>query len=345
MKWAGIAGLAGALLIAWWLYRVFGQPFDPPTEQDSFFYGVAGQFREPVFCGRISRYAAGSVDGWGRPGYQIIYLQSQCYFYLAGELHDVSLCDKVRPISRGLFDGSKFTPQACRKSGGYHISEIIDPHTVAMWMGRLGYGDEEFYHLTYRGYNSHIYEAYQRLSKEPAFKEKVAGSPSFDEPIASSSTRSPNDLEYLYAIFAIDSNEAHICEKISPNARKLWFNQGTVSLRIECYHDLAKNNRDPRFCQTVPASGQPPSGRADLESRETCLRDVEIVRREPTSKTYFGPALPPTYESFKKALEEIGYHVDLPRPTDSDYEDYLMYLAHQDPVGRADFLKRVAAIK
>jgi hypothetical protein len=77
---------------------MFGQPFDPPTDRDRFIYGVAEQFKSPTLCEKIAHYAGDSEAGWGQPGYQIGYLQSQRYFNLAGELYDPSLCNKVSAL-------------------------------------------------------------------------------------------------------------------------------------------------------------------------------------------------------------------------------------------------------
>jgi hypothetical protein len=340
----GIAGLLCALLVAWWLYRPFGQRSEQATEWDTFLFGVALQFKAPELCEKIPLYAAGAGAGWGQPGYQISYLQSECYFNLASELHDLSLCDKVRPLSRRSLDGSKYNPDSCRAGQKSHAGGV-DPHVVTTWMRQLGYTDPDIDHFDYRnGYNSLIHQAYDRLLKEDQFAKKMAAAPSFAEPRATAGTRTPNDLEYLYGMYAIDAKDASVCGKISPNARKQWFNQQTISLRVECYHDLAKNTRNPKLCVNVPVQGnQPPT--PDFDSRGTCLRDVEIVQREPPSKAYWSPGFPPTFESFKKALKDLDVDPDLPRPTDSDYEDFLQYLTDRDPAGRAEFLRRVAALK
>jgi hypothetical protein len=168
-------------------------------------------------------------------------------------------------------------------------------------MQRLGYTDSDFYRLYYRNrLNSTIQEACDRIRKDPQFTNKIAAAE--DRPL--------NNLEYLYAMFAIDGNDASACAKISPNARKPWFHQQTISLQIECYHDLARNNRDAKFCQKVPTSSHAAPRDADNESRETCLRDVAIEQASPPSKAYWGPGLPPTFEAFKEALRGIGYDVD-----------------------------------
>jgi hypothetical protein len=213
-------------------------------------------------------------------------------------------------------------------------------------MRQLGYTDPEIYHFEHRnGFNSPIYEAYDRLRKDTQFAGRIAAAPSFDETAATSESRPPNDLEYLYGMFAIDANDSSVCGKISPNAARQSVNHQAIPLRLECFHDLAYNNRDPELCEKLPARSNLPPGARDDDSREACFRGVDIVQREPVSKAYQGPGLPPSVESFQAALHDIGYDVDLPRPTYSDYEDFLQYLANHDRAGRAEFLRRVAALK
>jgi hypothetical protein len=342
-RWLAVPPL---LVLVWWgLREATTSPLQPLTDRDLFVYQVALEFKEPGLCQKIPPYAEGKGSG-DQPGYQISYLQSDCYFELASALHDTALCDNVRPVSKGMRDGSKYAPKWCRVGQRFNSVGIVDPHTISTWMQALGYSDSEIYQFNYRkGYNSYIHEAYDGLRKGSHFAEKVAAGPSFNEPRATASARPPNDLEYLYAMFAVDANDATLCGKVSPNARRPRFNQQMISLQVECYHDLAKNTRDPGLCRNVPASSYSPSGRDYDQSRETCLRDVEIVRRDPTSKAYWSPGLPPTFDSFKKALEDIGYKVDLPRLTYSDYEDFLQYLESHDSAVRAEFLRRVAALK
>jgi hypothetical protein len=101
-----------SLLTAWRGYRTFGQRVDDPTDRDCFIYGVALEFRDSELCRKIPRYTLGGEVGWSPAGYQISYLQSDCYYYMADTVHDASLCDQVRPIRKGFMDGSKFSESA-----------------------------------------------------------------------------------------------------------------------------------------------------------------------------------------------------------------------------------------
>src|ERR1039457_7037486 len=86
LKWA--AGVVCVLVIALCACGLFGQ--DVPSERDYFFYGVALDFKDPALCARIPRYVSNGGSNWSTPpGYQISYLQSDCYYNLAGATHDL----------------------------------------------------------------------------------------------------------------------------------------------------------------------------------------------------------------------------------------------------------------
>src|ERR1017187_2731246 len=184
------------LVLIWWGLRATTiYPLQPPTDRDIFIYEVAIQFKDPNLCQKIPPYAEGNGSG-ERPGYEISYLQSGCYFELAGALHDQSLCDKVKPISKGMRDGSKYTPESCREYRGYSGSGIVSPHTVTTWMRQLGYTDQDLHHFQYRAvFNNPMYEAYDRFRKDGQFSERLRAAPSFAEPVAVDKSRAPNDLE------------------------------------------------------------------------------------------------------------------------------------------------------
>jgi hypothetical protein len=98
-RWLGVLPL---LVLIWRGLRAVAEyPPQPPTDRDVFTYEVALQFKDPELCQKIPPYAEGNGIG-GDPGREISYLQSGCYFHPGGTLHDPSLCDKVRPISKGI---------------------------------------------------------------------------------------------------------------------------------------------------------------------------------------------------------------------------------------------------
>jgi hypothetical protein len=342
MKWAG---LVCGLLIAWVLFRMFGQRVDMPNDRDSFIYEIALNFREPGLCQKIARYAEGCEAGFARPGYQISYLQSDCYLYLAAALPDRSLCEKVRPLRRGFMDGSEITPEFCRLNR-VSAGASADQQVVVATMRKLGYLDQEIRDFQYRGFvNNPVHAAYDRLRKDGQFAERIKAAPNFSEPSELTKGRPANDLEYLYDLFAVDSNDSAYCDKISPNSRAESPTHAIVSLRLECYHDVAFNTRDITTCGKLPTRNSLPPGPMDYGSRESCLHEIAVLgpsrfQKEPSE-------YPPTFSSFEKALREIGYNVTIPEPTWWDYEDFLRYLSHIDQTNaaaRAEFPRRVTAM-
>lgn len=333
---------------------MFGQQVDPPAERDLFIYGVALEFRDSGLCQKIPRYALGSEGGFGPAGYQISYLQSQCYYYLADTLHDASLCDNVRPLSKGFLDGSKFNPQDCRArlhSGptAGAVGGAVDPHIIVAMMRKLGYVDQDIPDFQYRNlFNSPIHDAYKRLRQDGLFAERVKAAPTFDEPVAAIEGRPANELEYLYQMFAVDTDDSTFCGKISPNAEAEWPNHNAFMLRLGCYRDVAYNKRDLTACKKLPARSSLPPGATDRDSRENCSHYLGLLRPDLNDHSRYGPAFPPTFSSFQKALHELGYDLTFPELTGGDYGDFLRYLSdtrQPNAAARAEFLRRVAAME
>jgi hypothetical protein len=347
IRWAGVIC---ALLIAWWAYRTFGQRLDLPTDRDRFIYAVATQFREPGLCQKISRHAEGSGGGTlgGLPGYNVSYLQSNCYWNLAAVLHDPSLCDKVRPISKGFLDGSKYNPAECRANRASGIG-VVDQHTIVAMMRKLGYVDQEIRDFRHGGeVGNAVYDAYSQLRKDGLFAERIKAAPTFDEPLRPDGIRPANELEYVYQMFAVDTNDSTFCGKISPNAQAERLNHTTFMLRVGCNRSIALNSRNIAACEKLPARGNLPPGVSDAESRESCIFFLGRIRPDIDTHVRYGPAFPPTFLSFQKALQELGYDLTFP-VTAGDYEFYLQRLADtRQPLmaaPRAEFLRRVAAME
>lgn len=348
MKWA--AAIAGILLIALSGCSLFGQRQDLPTQRDYFIYGIALEFKDPALCQKIPLDASNGGSSWSTPaGYQISYLQSDCYYNLAGSTHDLSLCDHVRPLSTSQYDGSKYNPEDCRKhSEAAPVIGGADPHTVVQWLKKLGYTDADIYADQYKSnLQNPIYKYYDQVRRDNQFAAKIAASPSFDEPLAEASFRPANDLEYLYQMFGVDSEQATVCDKVSPNAQAEWADGKRYSLRLECYRDIAFNTRDLAACDRVPLRNALPPGETQYGSREACRQNIPALLHPDTKNLTYGPARPPTFSSFQNGLRQLGYNPTFPELTWREYEDFLMHLAYTqgNESARVEFLRRVQALE
>lgn len=339
LRWAAVPPL---LILMWWGLKLIPLPLQPATERDIFTYEVAMQFKDPGLCEKISRYAEGWGGGMGPKGYEISYLRSQCFYNLAGTLHDLSLCDKVRPISKGVRDGSKYSSNWCRVTPGF-AAGMVNSDTLGAWVRKLGYRDEEIQHVLHHGaFNSPISAEYDRLKGEPEFRKKIEEAPSFEDSAASGPDRRANDLEYVYQMFAVDTDNPAICAKISPRAVAL---NGIFSapLRFACYYAIAVDGRRLSACTALPPQSELPYWVNRQYSREECIRVIPLLGRPGGARS--GPVYPSTYEPLQRGLHELGYDVSLPQLTPYDYQAFLQYLRNRDPAGRAEFLRRVAMLE
>ena len=327
-----------------------------PTEEERFIYDIALEFRQPKLCQKIGPYAEGR-DWWGGmtpapAGYQITYLQSDCYLFLASVLRDNSLCDKVRPVRRGVKDGSQITPDFCRADPESPFSlppgGVPNPYTVVAMMEKIGYDEQAIREFQYSShYSGPIHDAYDRLLKEDRLAEHVKAAPTFDEPAESAKERPANDLEYLYEMVANDTNDSFSCEKISPNAISDRPTSRGYPLRFSCYSNIALNKMDTTECGKLPMHARLHSEEREFNLAENCMRWVQDMHRVPNAnRGGYGPEFPPTFASFKRSLHDVGYDLALPEPTYSDYEDFVLFLAyHADPSARKEFIERVNAMK
>ncbi len=327
---------------------------EAPTDLDDFFYLVAIDFKTPALCARIHHTAAGG--GGAARGHQVYTLQSSCYYELATELHDASLCEHVRPVRTDGEDGSKFDKEYCLQNlqsgnGG----EV--PHRMDVFVGlmqRLGYDDRQVADFIYseNDYNNPTHAAYEQLRKEKQFLDRIHAARSYDEPRSEARIRPAHAAEFLYEMLAIDLPDPDLCSKVSPNATFKELDGGTALLRSWCYRTLAENERNAAFCDQLPRLGAFPHTKP-YESRESCHEIVAIYRRPGFNNNGLrnGPRTFPSPGYFQEALQQVGYSKAyaaalVPKPTPHDYWEFVSDMSLGDRThGRAEFLRRVTALK
>jgi len=331
----------------------------PPTALDKFFCYVAHEFKSPALCGRIHPLADGGGSGRPEKGYQIQTMQSECYFALAGELNDATLCDRLRPVRTEDSDGSKFDKTFCRANLRRFVHSVPfdsdNTEAVIGFMRKSGYGDEQVaehrYQTNYLG--SSVHRTYRRLLKDREFLTRVRTAQSYSEPRSPKRIRPALPAEYLYRLVAIDTDNASLCAKISPNATFIARRSRTALLQSECYAELAYSGSDATLCNRLPPMGTFPHTDDPYFSREVChmtiatsgqccLSDREICN--------FAAHFPkPTY--LEMALRRIGYRnipasEPLPKPTADDYMRYFYHLVHRATPGeRARFVYQVMTLR
>ena len=99
----------------------FSQSLPPdlrePNNYEEFYYKIAIENNVADICGKISPKAYSKV-GFAQAGFQISYQRSQCYYIVAEQTMDDSLCDNIKSLgvittSLGALDGSKYSKQGC----------------------------------------------------------------------------------------------------------------------------------------------------------------------------------------------------------------------------------------
>jgi hypothetical protein len=341
LRWPAVAAI---ILLGWLGYSKFSeQPIQPATERDLFLFDVGVTYTSWDACQRIHPYAEGHGDDG--PGYEIRYLQSECYYFVAQAMHVESFCEHVRAVSVGMKDGSKFTSRFCKKqlttprgqgpqiSGARSSLQLVDQPTDSLsrlqgsapvWtadpggdeslremMQAVGIGDGKVNDFLFarNPYSNSTVRMYQQLRKDVSFLNRLKAGTTYDEPLDLNKLRPANSLEYLYQLVALDNDEPELCGKLSPNATFQPPHEEPALLRSRCYLSITMNRRAPVFCSQLPSaeSGFPLTPKYD--SREGCISVAESYRRADFRGGMLGyhGAPFPDQALLPEALGQLGY--------------------------------------
>jgi hypothetical protein len=118
-----------------------------PTVRELLAYNVARAQQLPELCTVIDP-AAHMKAAWSPAGTQISALRSRCYYSLAIETTDSSICADVTSVKHSSLDGSAFSEKACRgtiasnasgNTTGNTSAIYIPPDQLRMELEKLGY--------------------------------------------------------------------------------------------------------------------------------------------------------------------------------------------------------------
>jgi len=330
------------------------------TDLEDFLYLIAENFKAPQVCDRISPSAeGGGGGGWSKRGFQISSMRSDCYRNLAWELHDPQLCDQAIAVRTATLDGSKMDKAYCLNGvNGKGWGEVEVPHAMqpfVRYMRLLGYDDARVAAGRYdeSPQNSETYAAYERLRTDQTFIERLRTAPDFFEPRSADKLRPARAAEFLYQMVAIDTADASLCAKVSPNATFTDLGHRTALLRSRCFMSIAYNTKSDTLCAQLPRIGTfPHINQYEYDSLEGCEKTVAIYRRPNFNSggLRYGPSAFPRPSDFQDALRQIGYPQDarsrVPAPTPDDYWQFLSRMKYEgSDDDRRELLRKVMALR
>ena len=212
-----------------------GSPQREATKEEVEYAGVARDAGAPELCNKIYPKA---TQGWGfnRPGYQIQYTRSSCFFDVAVRTEKKELCDQVIPLSTfdllGGADGSKISKTNCEKE--------VDKKKLATESdeGFTPYASLLSYHrfLEQMGYTEKMISPSQKIARSEEdmwlnFYESMALTPDFRK-----------RLSTLFDYSAVRTPVVVIkCEKPNIEAKSRYYPYGK-----ECCLDFNSNERCDR---------------------------------------------------------------------------------------------------
>ena len=135
-------GFLTAVLMASSVIVLSARTHAPNAFEDGYYY-LALQLGAPALCDKISPDTVEHGPIFGNSDMRIRYLQSMCFYSLAGHLRDASLCGRVRTISTFFRNGSGISEDTCRgrvragqfSTGGYYATGLL--------LGVMGYTDDD----------------------------------------------------------------------------------------------------------------------------------------------------------------------------------------------------------
>lgn len=97
----------------------------------------------PQLCDRISPQTVEHGPIFGNSDMRVRYLQSMCFYNLALQRPDLSLCQRVRTISTFLRDGSGISEAKCRERVADGPRRMGGNYGTGMLLAVMGYPDDE----------------------------------------------------------------------------------------------------------------------------------------------------------------------------------------------------------
>jgi hypothetical protein len=225
----------------------------------------------------------------------------------------------------------------------------MDP--FVRFMQRLGYDDRRVAEFRHREapYNNASSTSYSNLRNNPAFLRQVQAGPGYAEPRATAKIRPARPVEYLYKMIAVDTANAGLCAKVSPNATFARPGAQTALLQSDCYLDLAFNLKNAVYCASLPRAGTFPYIDAKYDSRESCVDTVAAYNRPgfDSGGLHYGPGQFPGPSDLQSALGSIGYESAdaAPKMAPYDYWELFSELALRgSSAERAEFVRRAMTL-
>jgi hypothetical protein len=329
-----------------------------PTDLENFFYLIARNFKAPQVCNKISGSADGGGGAMSPRGYQLYSMRSSCYLSLAWDLHDPELCDQVIPVKTAALDGSKMDRAYCRGgvngsgAGTVAVPTFMEP--FVRYMRLLGYDDARVAVDRYdeNPYLTETLAVYERLRADEPFIERLRTAPDFVEPRSADKLRPARAAEFLYQMVAIDTEDASLCAKVSPNATFTDPWHRTALLRSRCFVSIAYNTKNDTLCAQLPRTGTFTHVNDQYDSREACEYTVAVYRRPGFDRRLLrdGPSAFPRPTDLQDALRQIGYPQDsrsrVAAPTPDDYWQFLSKMSFQGSEDdRRELLRKVMALR
>lgn len=128
---AGIPIVLIAVFVMDWHFPKTGEDARRANKYDLLFFNTAVANNDPSFCEKVYPEAY-LTAAWGRNGHQVTYTKSDCYWTIAVNTRDASLCSNVEPVSTWFLNGGGMNEQSCKED----IQKFVDSGSKSTPYGR-----------------------------------------------------------------------------------------------------------------------------------------------------------------------------------------------------------------
>jgi len=263
------------------------------------------------------------------------YERSECYDFIAGRTRNPWLCWKVRRLGAVSFLSEQTSVASCMRHAwrGMNAGTGVAPATLVSFFGKLGYDPDTIPDEGITPPLTKLRDVYWQLSKRLDLVARIEKAAGASGPLSDQNGDATN-AAYLADMTAIVTKDSRWCNRIPAD---LPLAGQPAGFRNWCKFAIASNTKNAALCREIPI---PPSERDPrLSLQATCLFQVG----SPYSKGTYGPEVPED-SRIKAIMSELGY--ELPAAKDLPvWEIYTAYDNFLDELNKQSDAQHVAARK
>jgi hypothetical protein len=332
-------------------FRLPDEAWRDTNRYEVFYHRVAYLANEPELCAKISTKAV-RRSGFNPSGRQIKYVRSQCYYDVAMQYDEPSLCSLVKPISTFFMTGYETSPSNCRRDiqdkndsssrnhfHGYHTSD----KDILRFFTEMGYEPDTIHlELPMKPLVNKVKE-FKQLGKKPDIIKRLATIIKTKHAYTSNKPVHVVDREIFADMMANLTNDTKMCKLIRNDTFIPESGGGSIhTFRNWCIFKIAANTGRMQVCEEI--SNRIPNLEFPWDTlKATCVFQVKSHTNRTSHYRYFVPK-----KDFvvQRLFDMLGYSFTnpntLPPKKIADrYQNFISDLKYQPELKQDPRVKRL----